>query len=441
MTYRKFKPDYLFTGRDMAVRDSVLVTTKEGIVEAILPATEAGEDIEYLDGLLSPGFVNCHCHLELSHMKGVLPEGTGLVDFLLAVMKQRGSAAGAGAGAGAASARTGMPSTGAGAVSAGATTNVPSGAGVATPEHIRSAIADAEQAMLDNGIVAVGDICNTTDTIAQKAAGRLYYHNFIETMGFIEQSAPDRFAHSCKTFGSFADAYSFPIAANSLAPHAPYSVSAPLFGLIANFPGNHILTIHNQESETENEFYLSGKGDFLRLYQTMGLDVSFFKGTGKRSLESYLTHFYRNQSLILVHNVATKEEDLQYAMSWRGKGGGAGRPNLFFCLCPNANLYIGGQLPDVDLFIKHDCTIVVGTDSLASNRRLSILEELRTLQRAFPHLPTSTLLQWATYNGAEALELDSVLGSFAPGKQPGLVLIGNMEGSQFGDAASVRRIL
>src|SRR5882757_10228165 len=93
MTYRKFRADYLFTGREMAGNNAVLVTTEDGTVQDILPSTEAGEDIEYLGGMLSPGFINCHCHLELSHLKGVLPERTGLVDFLLAVMQQRNSQA------------------------------------------------------------------------------------------------------------------------------------------------------------------------------------------------------------------------------------------------------------------------------------------------------------------------------------------------------------
>ena len=224
-----------------------------------------------------------------------------------------------------------------------------------------------------------------------------------------------------------------PIEANSIVPHAPYSVSSALFRLVAGFPGNHVLTIHNQETEAENEFYLSGKGDFLRLYQQMGLDVSFFRGTGKRSLASYLPYFYRNQSLILVHNVATGEEDL--------RAGGAGGATLYFCLCPNANRYISDRLPDVEMLVRNGCTIVMGTDSLASNHQLSILEEIKTLEQAFPLLGVERLLQWATYNGARALQLDGMLGSFAPGKQPGVVLIGNMDGRRLGARATARRLV
>jgi cytosine/adenosine deaminase-related metal-dependent hydrolase len=436
MTYRKFKADYLFLGDRMASPDSVLITTGEGIVQAILPGSEAGEDAEVYSGVLSPGFVNCHCHLELSHMKGMIREGTGLVDFLSTVIRQRGEVAKA-AGADGGSERGGTSGRGP--------------ASESVEEKIREAIAAGEQEMLDNGIVAVGDICNTADTVAQKALGRLYYHNFIETMGFMEGGAAVRFGHSLTVFNAFAEAYQLPIESNSIVPHAPYSVSGALFRLIAGFPGNHLLTIHNQESEAENEWLLSGKGDFLRLYQLLGLDVSFFKGTGKRSFESFLPYFYRNQSLILVHNVATDAQDVRAAGGPRGDVDGTGAngtgsrppggPDLYFCLCPNANLYIGGQLPDVELLHRQGCRIVIGTDSLASNHQLSILGELKTLQRAFPGLSTPTLLQWATAGGAEALQLERVLGTFAAGKQPGIVLIEGGERDRLTAGANVRRLL
>ena len=436
MGYRKFKADQLFTGHAIAAEDSVLVTDEEGTVQAILPAAEAGDGTEELRGILSPGFINCHCHLELSHMKGMIPEKTGLVGFLLSVMQGRGTAPGGARQEG--SQPGGLPDAGRGVDAAGAGV---AGRGVDAVERKLAAIAAAEEAMLQDGIVAVGDICNTTDSLAQKKAGNLRYHNFIETMGFAEQGAAGRFESSRQVFNAFAEAYSLPVEANSLVPHAPYSVSSGLFGLIAGFPGNHLLTIHNQESEAENVFYLSGGGDFLRLYEALGLDTSFFHGTGKRSLESWLPHFYPGQSLILVHNVATAEEDLRFAQGWRPGPGDHGKPDLFFCLCPNANLYISGQFPDVELLMRYDCRIVLGTDSLASNHRLSILDEMQTLQHRFPWLSATTLLQWATLNGAQALQLDNVLGSFEPGKQPGVLLLENMEEGRLGSRTSVRRLI
>ena len=393
MTYRKFKADYLFTGKETMGQDSVLITTAEGIVQDIVPAADAGSDITYYPGWLSPGFINCHCHLELSHMRGRLPEGTELVDFLSLVIRSRGE----------------------------------------KPEKIAEAITAAEQEMLDNGIVACGDICNTTDTLPAKNEGRMHYHNFIETMGFLEAAAAARFAASQRIFGAFGEIYAYPLEGASITPHAPYSVSPALLKMTADFPGNQLLTIHNQETDAENEFYLTGKGDFLRLYEAMGLDVSFFKGTGKRSLETILPFFYKNQTLILIHNVATTAADLATIRTQQG-------PSLYFCVCPNANLYISGRLPDIELLRQSGITLVLGTDSLASNHQLDLLAEMKTLQRHFPHLEIPTLLEWATVNGAKALQLDPGLGTFSKGMQPGVVHISNIEEGRLTETSRARRL-
>src|SRR5437773_1152633 len=105
--------------------DFVLITNKEGIVKDIASEKDAGDDIQYFNGILTPGFINCHCHLELSHMKGLIPEKTGLVDFVFKVITERHF----------------------------------------DEEEILEAIADAEDEMLANGIVAAGDICNNTLTL------------------------------------------------------------------------------------------------------------------------------------------------------------------------------------------------------------------------------------------------------------------------------------
>ncbi|HEY4337480.1 MAG TPA: amidohydrolase family protein [Puia sp.] len=390
MTYRKFKADYLFTGDGFAPADSILITTDEGRVQDVVPAAVAGDGVGYYPGILCPGFINCHCHLELSHMRGFIPEGTGLVEFLSTVIRSRGAARPLDTGD--------------------------------ERDPVREAIAAGEQEMLEGGIVAVGDICNTADTLQQKQKGRLRYHNFIETIGFIEGGARMRFDHSLRVLAE--------LGSGSIVPHAPYSVSPALFRLIADHARGAVLTIHNQEDAGENEFLLTGQGEFIKLYAALGLDVSFFTGSGKRSLESWLAYFDERQPVIAVHNVATREEDLRIA---------AGRA-VTFCLCPNANLYIGGLLPDVEGLAGSGCFIVMGTDSLASNHGLSILEELKTLERAFPGLSAGQLLQWATLNGAQALRMESELGSFVPGKKPGVVLIEGGAGQRL-EGTRARRLV
>lgn len=382
MPYKKFRADQLFDGFNLLDDEKVLITTADGVVENIVSINEAGDDVQQLNGILSPGFINCHCHLELSHMKGKIGQGTGLTDFVFKVVTER---------------------------------HLPE-------EEVLYAIEKAEDEMLSSGIVAVGDICNNTLALQQKIKKRIHYHNFIEASGFNPQIATARFERSLDFYKEHTKYFE----SNSIVPHAPYSVANELWEKIIHFPNNHLLTIHNQETVAENEWFIDKKGDFIDFYKKMNIDISFFEASGKSSLQSYLLKFLKNQSLILVHNVHTAEADLLFAKR-SGK-------NIAWCLCPNANLYIGGQLPAIDLFIKHDCEIVLGTDSLASNHQLSILEEIRTIQRHFPDISTDQLLRWATINGAKALQIDKLLGSFEQGKQPGVVLCKN-------DLSSSRRLL
>jgi cytosine/adenosine deaminase-related metal-dependent hydrolase len=376
MALLKFKGTKIFDGYRL-IEDKILVTDEGGEIIDLVPSAEAGDDVQEFEGILSPGFINCHCHLELSHMKNRIPEETGLVDFVCKVVTLRHS----------------------------------------DEEEILQAIDLAENEMLDEGIVAVGDICNNTSTIPQKGKGRIYYHNFIEASGFNPAIAEQRFRHSLEFFREYGKYYSMPIESNSIVPHAPYSVADELWERIIHFPGNHLLTIHNQETEGENEYFYNKEGDLNRLYEQMKIDTSFFNSSGKTSLQTYLPKFLANQSLILVHNVHTSASDIQYSRT------SAIADQLYWCLCPNANWYISRQMPPVELFMKEKCKMVLGTDSLASNYQLSIIDEIKRILQHFPSVPMETYLQWATLNGAKALQMDSVLGSFEKGKQPGVLLI------------------
>ncbi len=401
--YRKFTANNIFTGHTLLPEENVLITDKTGVIVDILPLKDAGEGVEALKGILSPGFINAHCHLELSHLKGVVPEQTGLVDFVFKIMTERHFA----------------------------------------ETEILTAIEAAEAAMLQNGIAAVGDICNTSFTIRQKARQQLRYHNFIEVAGFIPAGAQFRFDAALDIFHQFNNAAANQQQAQknkpatTLIPHAPYSVSPALFQLINDFPKNNLVSIHNQETTAEDAFFKTRAGDFLRLYEKLNIDISFFKASGKSSVQSFLPYFTKGQSLLLVHNVTTSEDDIEFIKLQTENA----KLQTSFCLCPNANLYITRQLPNVQMLVDKRCNIVLGTDSLASNHQLSILEEMKTLQQHFPQLKLADALQWATINGARALQMDDTLGSFEKGKQPGVVLIESVENGQLNKASSSVRIL
>ena len=107
----------------------------------------------------------------------------------------------------------------------------------------------------------------------------------------------------------------------------------------------------------------------------------------------------------------------------------------------NANLYIENKLPPVELLQKNNCNIVLGTDSYSSNHSLNILDEMKTIQQYFPSMQLKELLTWATLNGAAALGLNDVYGSFEEGKKPGVNLISNVSNNNFSEASTVKRLI
>jgi cytosine/adenosine deaminase-related metal-dependent hydrolase len=379
--YRKFKPTVLFNGQELMPAGTVLVTDREGTIVEFIHEREAGDDIEVLDGILSPGFINAHCHIELSHMKGLIPEHTGLVRFVQQVMQNRNAA---------------------------------------TTEVRATSMQAAEDELYQSGTVAIGDICNGTESLFLKQRSKLYWHNFIEVSGFVDNNAKQRLAAAEDVMQAFQA--SFPLLGNTLAAHAPYSVSKELFRLLNDKTAGQITSIHNQEAAAENELYLQKTGDFLKLYENFGIDITGFSATGKTSLQSWLPYFDRGQQMLAVHNSFTSGEELEELDTLR-KSTGAAFPGIHFCICINANLYIENRLPPLDLLIKNNVNIVLGTDSYASNRQLNMMEEIRSIKNHFPHIPLPVILRWATFNGAKALRIDERFGSFEPGKKPGLVLI------------------
>src|ERR1700688_970729 len=231
MSYRKLKADYLFDGYQILPADSVLICGKNGTIEDVLDEHQAGSGVEEFTGMIVPGFINCHCHLELSHLKGLIPEKQGLINFVLSVMSRRF-----------------QPSV-----------------------SKQVGILEAEKEMLDAGIVAVGDISNTADTEFVKKAKRLEYYHFIELLGWAPEMARARYDAGKKLADEFI-ALGLDEKHLSLVPHAPYSVSIELWNLMkAGFRGKTV-TIHNQESLAENEFFTAGIGELNRLFTEMKMD-------------------------------------------------------------------------------------------------------------------------------------------------------------------------
>jgi aminodeoxyfutalosine deaminase len=369
--YQKFQANQIFTGTELLEDQLVLITQNNGTIEALLGIEEAGDDIQSFEGIISPGFVNAHCHLELSHMKGMIPAHSGLQEFVKQIVALR-----------------------------------------KVEEHIvEEAIIAAENEMYNNGIVAVGDICNTLDTLSIKQKHKLAYYSFVELYDLDPTRSYDKINAGVK----MQEAFEQNCVRASLVPHAPYSVSFNLWKLLSNHFGAHTITMHNQETLYENEFFEKKTGSFLGMYERTKVSLDFFEATGLSSIQSVLPYFKKAARSILVHNSFTSASDIKAVQKEM--------PNSFWCLCPNANQYIEETMPPIELLRTNNAVIVIGTDSYASNWSLNILDEIKTIQKHNPSIPLAEMLGWATINGARALQMEKGLGSFEKGKKPGLVLI------------------
>ncbi|MDX2173529.1 MAG: amidohydrolase family protein [Bacteroidota bacterium] len=369
---RFLKADNLFNGDQFLPQTTVLVLENNGTLRDIISESETDSlNIEKLEGVITPGFVNVHCHLELSHLKSVIPTHTGLVEFAKQIIIRRHKA---------------------------------------SKDEIIEHQLIADKSMKELGIVAVGDICNTIDSFKVKEQSSIYYHNFIELLGLNPSNAETNFEKGLLLLEELEKLGLH----GSLAPHAPYSTSIDLISKIAdyNILKNKTGTIHNQESEEETKFFSGEQSDFEKLFDFLNLDISWFRAPKTSSLKNYFASL-KNQKTILVHNTVSKKEDIQLANN----------STVFWCFCPNANLYIENKLPNYEFFKELQNYICIGTDSLASNWKLDLISEVNVLLNNSTEYNLQAVLKFITKNGAKALAIDSNFGSFIKGKNAGLNLL------------------
>ncbi|MBK7172375.1 MAG: amidohydrolase family protein [Bacteroidales bacterium] len=390
---RFLSADIIFPIHDSPIRDGILVLDDYGKIQDLLSPENIDLEVipvERFKGFLCPGFVNAHCHLELSWAKEMIEPHGGLDGFVqqLEILRKDVSR-----------------------------------------DQALLMIETTGKSMLESGIVAVGDISNSDITADFKEKSATLFHTFSEVFASDPVRADLAF-EKIKVLNQVFRGLKRN-SRSSVTPHATYSVSSDLFQLIMK-EGNPsgIFSIHHQESEQENLFFKSGEGPIADRRQLFNPGIRKFEATGKRPLESIAGDLDAQASILLVHNTFSEEQDIDFALK--------NFVNAAWCLCPNANLYIENRLPLVDLFRRMGCNILLGTDSLASNDSLQMLDEMKTLQEFFPDIPFCEVLSWATMNGAKFFGFDS-LGSFEKGKHPGVVLIENVdiiEGTLLKDSSS-----
>ena len=351
---------------------------------------------EILQGALVPGFVNAHCHVELSHLHGKFYKGSGMAGFIDQINALR------------------------------------DWAGREVKQELVQKWMDK---MWNDGVSAMADISNDDSSFDIKASHDMYTRTFLEVFG----SEPEM----CE--GVMADVTALDALAQEKGidaaptPHSCYTMSPALLGASAAAGlAKGYISYHSQESQEEEDLLLTGTGAMYENRVRNGMSTP--PVTGESSLKYFIDRLSAvvpapyDQHILLVHNVCLQQDDIDAAKKVMN--------NVYWAICPLSNIFIHNALPPVGLMRKNALDIAIGTDSLSSNDDLSMIKEIACIHENFPEVPMNEIFTWASLNGARFLSKDDVLGTIAPGKKPGIVLVDGLDadGNVTSDSKSVRLV-
>ena len=370
---------YLLTSAEPIAPGFVEVEDDGTIIRTGVCEDPAKEPV-FLDGALVPGFVNAHCHIELSYMKGLFRKGTGMAGFIDQINELRDTKS--------------------------------------LDEKVRDLTA-AMDSLWEQGVVAMADISNCDDSFALKARHPMYTRTFLEVFG-TEPEDCAAVMDGVRKLKAVADAFGIDAAPT---PHACYTMSPELVtavsveGLKSGF-----LSFHSEETEEEEEMLKYGSGKMWENRVKAGMSVP--PVTGKSSLLYFIDRLLQghpapfDEHILLVHECCMDQEGIDAVKAVMN--------HPFVAVCPLSNLFIHDALPPIDLMRRNGLKVCVGTDSLSSNDDLRIVDELYCLQRNFPEVPLGELFIWASRNGAEFLSKPE-FGTLEAGRKPGLVLVDHLD--------------
>ncbi|NOZ34714.1 MAG: amidohydrolase family protein [Chlorobi bacterium] len=377
---RRISAEYIFTGKEILKRGIIDLNEKGEITKVTDTGGKISErqSLEFYNGVIVPGFINTHCHLELSHMKGMIDNKTvkGLPGFIDEIISKRNF-----------------------------------------PENLQEQIQKADKEMQMKGIVAVGDISNTGDSFTIKKNSSIYYQTFIEAFTVNTEKVNETFEQSERNFHKLKQMN----LSCSIVPHAAYTVPDKLYKMISGFKNEKykIISVHNQETPSEDDLVKNKTGALAEVLKKKGFNLKDFSYPGNSALETNLYYLNQKDNILLIHNTFSKKTDIEFAEQFS--------ENIYWVFCPLSNLYIEQTLPNIPLFFKKGVKTCIGTDSYASNTELSILSELKAIVKNYPEIPFEQLVKSATVNGAKALKIDNKFGSIEPGKIPGINLISKFD--------------
>lgn len=353
-----------------------------------------GEHVD--DGALVPGFVNAHCHVELSHLHRKFVKGTGMAGFIDQINALRDWAG---------------------------------------RDRKQELVKEWMDLMWKRGVSAMADISNDDSSFDIKAVHPLYTRTFLEVFGS-EPEMCDGVMKEVTELNATADAAGIDAAPT---PHSCYTMSPQLLSASAAAGlAKGWLSYHSQESLEEEDLIRYGSGAMYENRKRSGMSTP--PVTGGSSLEYFVGRLAEaapapyDAHILLVHNVCLSQNDIDAARKVMN--------NVWWAICPLSNIFIHNALPPVPLMRANGLDIVIGTDSLSSNDDLDMVKEMLCIHENFPEVPMSEILSWACINGARFLSKDDLLGSISSGKRPGIVRISNIgaDGHLTADSVSERII-
>lgn len=375
---------------------------KNGYVEydaadgRIVAVGECGPDDEVLSGAIVPGFVNSHCHIELSHLHGKFRKGTGMAGFIDQINALR------------------------------------DWAGADVKARLTQEWMDK---MWKDGVSAMSDISNDDSSFKVKSSHKLYTRTFLEVFGSEPEMCEGVMA-DVTALKSVADAEGIDAAPT---PHSCYTMSPQLLSAssAAGLESGY-LSYHSQESQEEEDLLISGSGAMYENRKRSGMSTP--PVTGESSLKYFIDRLAAakpapyDEHILLVHNVCLKQDDIDAAKKVMN--------NVYWAICPLSNIFIHNALPPVPLMRRNGLAITVGTDSLSSNDDLDMVKELVCIRQNFSKIPMNEILVWACLNGARFLSKEKALGSLTPGKTPGIVFVSNVdENGSFTSESKSERVI
>jgi 5-methylthioadenosine/S-adenosylhomocysteine deaminase len=377
----RYSADWVFPITSPPIPHGALLVDAHGRIadvgaDAHVPRPDGVERVDLGACALLPGLVNVHAHPELTVFRGLL-EDLAFPDWIAALNTHRTRAQPADMWS--VSARAACLE----AIAAGITT-------VAATEDSAAAAGALRDAGL-RGIV-YKEVFGPSPALANDAFGALR-----AAVDDLRTEATD-------------------LVRIGVSPHAPYTVSDALFRLVADYARAEGLpvAVHAAESADEDAFVRSGAGVFADRHIARGIAVA---PRARSTIELLENSGILELRPLLIHCVRVDAEDIARIAFHAAP----------VAHCPIANARLGHGIAPLGALLDAGVTVGLGTDSVASNNRMDLLEEARaaqllqraSLRRSEP-FPSARLLRIATLDGARALGLDGVIGSLVPGKEADL---------------------